>query len=97
MLRFIKIFLFLFILVGIGDVYAQQPKEMFKQKKERKRLWRRWSGRERHNATPYNPYIEKSKANKPSSRIGRGEAKEIRKQRRDYRKQMRKGQKKTQE
>lgn len=85
--------------MALGTAYSvsAQNDGMFKQKKERKRLWRRWSSKEKKNKTAFNPYLEKSAKEKPSYRIGKGEKKEIRKQRRDYRRQMRKGQKKTQE
>ena len=96
MQRIIKIVL---VMMALGTVYSvsAQNDGMFKQKKERKRLWRRWSDKERHNKTAYNPYLEKTAKQKPSSRISKGEKKEMRKQRRDYRRQIRKGQKKTQE
>jgi hypothetical protein len=73
---------------------AQQD-EMLRGKKKQKRMWRRWSPRERKNKTAYNPYLKKKDKDKPSSQMNRGNKKEIRKQRREFKKNMRKGKRKT--
>jgi hypothetical protein len=73
---------------------AQQD-EMLRGKKKQKRMWRRWSARERKNKTAFNPYLKKKDKDKPSARMNKGNRKEIRKQRREYKKTMRKGKKKT--
>ncbi len=62
-----------------------QNNEMFKQKRERKRTWRKW----RSNKNSYNPYLEKSAKNKPSARMAKGNRKELRIQKRRARRQMR--------
>lgn len=84
---FFKLLVFFFIL-SVNRVEAQND-EMFKQKKERKRVWRRW----RSKREAYNPYLEKTGKNKPSARIARGDKKELRRQKRAARKQMRKNKK----
>lgn len=60
---------------------------MFKQKKERKKIWRRW----RKNREAYNPYLDRKAKNKPSARMARGDKKELRRQKRLAKKQMRRG------
>jgi len=67
-----------------------QPDEMFKQKKERKRLWRRW----KKDREQYNPYLKKTASKKPSARMSKGDKKELRKQKRLARKQLKKSRKK---
>lgn len=74
-----------------------QQNEMLQGKRKQRRVWRRWSPRERKNKTAYNPYLKKKKGNRVSDKVAEGNKKEIRKQRRDYKKQMKKGKKKTQE
>lgn len=79
-----KHFLFsLLLLVGITS--HAQDKEMFKQKRERKKIWRRW----RPDREAYNPYLKKKAKDKPSARIAKGERKEIRQQKRKDKRQMR--------
>jgi hypothetical protein len=86
----IKIILFVFALsVFPAEVEAQQD-EMFKQKKERKRLWRRW----KKNREAYNPYLKEKGKKKTSSRIAKGNRKEARLQRRTYQKELRRTRKK---
>ena len=59
---------------------------MFKQKRERKRLWRRW----KPNRQSYNPYLEKSVKKRTSTRIDKGTARAMRKQKRAYKKELKK-------
>ena len=80
--RFIRIFVVLFFFLSVQTFYAQQ-KEMFKQKKERKRLWRRW----RSDRDAYNPYLKKKAKDKPSARIAKGNKKEDRQMNREARRQ----------
>ncbi|MDX2171750.1 MAG: hypothetical protein SFY56_01430 [Bacteroidota bacterium] len=84
---FFKLVLCLFILSSTQVV--SQNDGMFKQKKERKRVWRRW----RSKKTEYNPYLEKSAKNKPSARIAKGNKKDLRRQKRAAKKQMRRSKK----
>jgi hypothetical protein len=86
-----KIFLLLFLFIGTPYLEAQQPKEMFKQKRQRKRIWRRW----RSDRDAYNPYLKKKAKDKPSARMAKGNRKEIRQQRRREKRQMRKAKRLT--
>jgi len=58
---------------------------MFKQKRERKRVWRKW----RSNKDAYNPYLKKKGKDKPSARIATGNRKEDRIARRENKRQLR--------
>lgn len=88
--RISRIFIFLLLLAFYpGESNAQQD-EMFKQKKERKRLWRRW----RSNREAYNPYVKAKSKNKPSARMARGNRKELKRQKRIARKELRRNKKK---
>ncbi len=90
MTRFLKIFFILFTFsLSSADILAQQS-DMFKQKKERKRIWRRW----RSNKGEYNPYLKKTASKKPSSKIAKGDKKEARRQKRAFKKELRKTRKK---
>lgn len=75
---------------------AQQD-AMLQGKRKQRKVWRRWSPRERKNKTAYNPYLKKKKGNRVSDKMAEGNKKEIRKQRRDYKKQMKQGKKRTQD
>ncbi len=86
-IRFLAfIFLFCFFLT---EQPTMAQNEMFKQKKERKKLWRRW----KKNREAYNPYLNKKGKNKPSARMARGDKKELRRQKRIAKKQMRRNKK----
>jgi hypothetical protein len=90
-------FLVSIILICISwSLPAQNDPEMFKQKRERKRLWRKHHGnRERKNKKAFNPYLEKKASDKPSARMARGNRNELRMQKRLARRQMRKSKKKV--
>jgi len=62
-----------------------QDKHMFKQKRERKKLWRRW----RSDRDAYNPYLKKKAKDKPSARIAKGNKKDDRQARRENKRQLR--------
>lgn len=79
-----RLFILFVFLFSVEHSFAQQ-KEMFKQKKERKRLWRRW----RSDKDAYNPYLKKKAKDKPSARIAKGNRKEMRQQKRKDKRQMR--------
>jgi hypothetical protein len=85
---FLRFFVILFLLLCTHSIEAQQ-KEMFKQKRERKRIWRRW----KPNREAYNPYLKKKAKDKPSARIAKGNRKELRQQKRKDRRQMRRSKK----
>ena len=63
----------------------------FKQKKERKKLWKKW----RKNRQSYNPYLDRKNKNKPSVQLARENRKEIKRQNRIAKKQMRRSKRST--
>ncbi|MEO6305914.1 MAG: hypothetical protein ABIP51_22395 [Bacteroidia bacterium] len=81
--------LFFFLFVFSYNDASSQNDEMFKQKRERKRIWRK------HRTTDdaYNPYLKKKAKNKPSARVNKGNKKEDRHQKRAYKKQLKKSKK----
>ncbi len=79
-----SIFLLLFIF-SFSQV-SSQNNEMFKQKRERKKIWRK----HRTSDDAYNPYLKKKAKNKPSARINKGNKKEERRQKRAYKREIRK-------
>lgn len=81
---------------SIGFLPAQQD-EMLQGKRKQRRVWRRWSPRERKNKTAYNPYLKKKKGDRVSDKVAEGNKKEIRRQRKLYKKQLKQGKKKTQD
>ncbi|MCE3258510.1 MAG: hypothetical protein K0S12_151 [Bacteroidetes bacterium] len=78
------------LLCFVGTAEAQSD-EMFKQKRERKRLWRRW----KPNREAYNPYLKQKGKKKVSARMAKGDRKELKRQKRAARKQMRKSKRKV--
>jgi len=87
----VKILLLLFVFTVNIDHLSAQQNEMFKQKKERKRIWRRW----KKNREAYNPYVDAKAKNKPSARMARGDKKDLKRQKRMARKQLRRSKKKV--
>lgn len=85
-----RIIIFLFVLSFYPTEMEAQQNEMFKQKRERKRVWRRW----RKNREAYNPYVDAKAKKKPSARMARGDRKELKHQKRMARKQLRRSKKK---
>jgi hypothetical protein len=86
----LRIFLLLFVLLCFTENVNAQQNEMFKQKRERKRLWRRW----KPNREAYNPYLKQKGKKKVSARMAKGDRKDLRRQKRLARKQLRKSKKK---
>jgi hypothetical protein len=81
---FFKTLIVIFLLCSVNYSEAQN-KEMFKQKRERKRVWRRWKS----SNDAYNPYLKKKGKDKPSARVARGNKKEERIAKRENKKQLR--------
>lgn len=88
-MRYLLHILLLFLFLGLNTPLLSQEKEMFKQKRERKRIWRRW----KPNREAYNPYLKKKAKDKPSARIAKGNRKEIRQQKRKDKRQLRRSKK----
>lgn len=59
---------------------------MFKEKRERRRVWRKW----RSDKDAYNPYLKKKGKDKPSAKMASSNKKELRKQKREEKRQIRK-------
>jgi hypothetical protein len=81
--KFVLRLILLLFLINTTGVYAQS--NMFKQKKERKKVWRHW----RRNREAYNPYLTKKARNKPSARLAREEKREMKRQKRKFRRDLR--------
>jgi hypothetical protein len=84
-----KLTLLLFLFALAADITAQQN-EMFKQKRERKRVWRKW----RSKREAYNPYVDAKAKNKPSARMAKGDRKELKRQKRSAKRQLRRSKRK---
>ncbi len=78
-------------LVLVFAVPAQAQSGMFKQKKERKKVWRRWSS----HKDGYNPYLHKKNRNKPSAKLARENRREVKKQTRVAKRQARRAKRGT--
>jgi hypothetical protein len=81
--------LLLFFVLSMHPAIAQN--EMFQEKPERKKLWKKW----RKNRQSYNPYLDKKGKNKPSARIAKGDRKDIKRSNRQAKRQMRRSKRKT--
>lgn len=60
-------------------------------RKERKKVWRKW----KKNNQSYNPYLDKKAKNKPSAKLAREDKKELGRQKKAARKQMRRSRKRV--
>jgi hypothetical protein len=87
MKKIVVIFL-LFLYVGSLTVQAQ-----FSESKERRKMWRK-SGRKHKVREAYNPYLDKKKKDKPSSKIAKEEKSGSRKMKREYKRQNKRNMKK---
>ncbi len=84
--KFVLVLLLLFI--GALPTSAQ-----FSESKERKKMWGK-SLRRHKKREAYNPYLDKKKKDKPSSKAAKAEKEGTRKMRRDHRRQTRRNMKK---
>ena len=87
MKKIVVIFL-LFFYVGSLNLQAQ-----FSESKERRKMWRK-SGRKHKAREAYNPYLDKKKKDKPSSKIAKEEKSGSKKMKRDYKRQNKRNMKK---
>lgn len=83
------VLLAVFLLSLPGEVFSQNDGMVNGHKRERKRVWRRWNKKK----DGYNPYLKKKNKDKPSVQNSRSNEREIRRQRRDYKKQIRRAKK----
>jgi Ni/Co efflux regulator RcnB len=87
MKKIVVIFL-LFFYVGSLTIQAQ-----FSESKERRKMWRK-SSRKHKAREAYNPYLDKKKKDKPSSKIAKEEKSGSRKMKREYKRQNKRNMKK---
>jgi hypothetical protein len=85
----LKIFFICFLFFFTTEKSFAQQNEMFKEKKERKRIWKRW----RKDREAYNPYVKAKASKKPSARMAKGDRKELKRQKRAAKKQMKRNKK----
>lgn len=86
-----KIILSVFVFLFMFSINASsQNNEMFKQKRERKKVWRK----HRTSDDAYNPYLKKKAKNKPSARINKGNKQDERRQKRAFKREMKRNKKK---
>ena len=77
--------------------FLQMPLEaQFSERKERKRMWKKsiWAKKRGKKRMAFNPYLDKKKKDKPSSKMAKEEREGVRKMRRDYKKQNKRNMKK---
>ena len=89
MIRITKILLLFLCIAFLPNEITAQQDDMFKQKKERKRIWRRWKPKRE----AYNPYVAAKAKKKPSARMAKGDKHEMRRQKKLAKKQMKKNKK----
>lgn len=58
--------------------------------KHKPKIWKKWRPKERFNSEPFNPYLKKKKKDLPSAQMAKQNKKELRRQKRLAKKQMRK-------
>ncbi|MEI8137986.1 MAG: hypothetical protein WCH21_11725 [Bacteroidota bacterium] len=80
------IILFIF---SFSEVVSQND-AMFKEKRERRRVWRR----HRTSKDAYNPYLNKKGKDKPSAQVNKANKREERRQKRNFKRQLTKSKKK---
>lgn len=76
------------ILLSSTYVIAQND-EMVRGNRKPK-IWKRWKHKERFNKEPFNPYLKKKKKDLPSTQISKQNQREIRRQKKLARKQLKK-------
>ena len=77
--------------------FLQLPLEAhFSERKERKRMWKKsmWAKKRGKKRIAFNPYLDKKKKDKPSSKMAKEEREGIRKMKRDYKRQNKRNMKK---
>jgi hypothetical protein len=75
----------LVLLIVLSTPTFSQVRSMSPHNKERKKLWRRWSKRR----DAYNPYLTKKNRDKPSVKMARSDKRELKRQRRAFKRQTR--------
>jgi len=78
-------------LMTLSKNYAQND-EMVRGNRTPK-IWKKWRLKERFNSEPFNPYLKKKKSELPSAKMAKQDKKELRRQKRLAKKQIRKNKK----
>ena len=81
-------FLIVLVVFSFNDLLAQSD-EMFNNRREHRRVWRK----HRRTKDAYNPYLKKKGKDKPSAIVNKGNKKADRRQKRAYKKQLKKSKK----
>lgn len=80
------------LLLILFNVCLAQNDEMVNGNRKPK-IWKKWRHKERFNSEPFNPYLKKKKKDLPSAQMSKQDKKELRRQKRLAKKQMRKNKK----
>ncbi|GIV26707.1 MAG: hypothetical protein KatS3mg027_0521 [Bacteroidia bacterium] len=86
------VFLSFFLFSLSFSIYAQYNDEMVGRNRKPK-IWKKWRHKERFNSEPFNPYLKKKKKDLPSAQMSKQDKKELRRQKRLAKKQLRKNKK----
>lgn len=77
---------FFLLLLFFSPAEAEAQDEMFRQKGDPRPFWKRW----RRTKGGYNPYLVAKAKNKPSARIAKSNKKDLKRQKRTARRELRK-------
>jgi hypothetical protein len=88
-MKSIRLLILAFFLFSVPEVFSQNDGMVNAHKRERKRVWRKWNRKK----DAYNPYLKKKNKDKPSVQASRANEREIRRQRRDYKRQLKRAKK----
>ncbi len=88
-----KIIYLIIILLAVSFSYYSQYNDEMVGRNRKPKIWRKWRHKERSNSEPFNPYLKKKKKDLPSAQMSKQDKKELRRQKRLAKKQMRKNKK----
>jgi hypothetical protein len=85
------IFIVWLIIITNNSLLAQNDEMVSGNRKPK--IWKKWRHKERFNSEPFNPYLKKKKKDLPSVQMAKQDQKELRRQKRLAKKQMKKNKK----
>jgi len=85
------IFIVGLIIITNNSLLAQNDEMVSENRKPK--IWKKWRHKERFNSEPFNPYLKKKKKDLPSAQMAKQDQKELRRQKRLAKKQMKKNKK----
>jgi len=85
------IFIVGLIIITNNSLLAQNDEMVGGNRKPK--IWKKWRHKERFNSEPFNPYLKKKKKDLPSAQMAKQDQKELRRQKRLAKKQMKKNKK----